>query len=287
MAHKGCKICGAVSASPFVEKNGFRVVKCDSCSVAFLDYDPDDDRLRQFYSEGYFESGPDLRGYESYGACESFLTMNFERRIERLSPHVSSGRVLDLGCGYGYFLRCLGGQYKGTGMDISEHAVKSAREKFGLDVRAGVLTESSFPPGHFSLVTMWDVIEHLPDPKSTLLNVRAVLKDDGVLAMTTGDSGSLVAKLCRGRWHLLTLPEHLWFFSERTLRNLLEATGFRVIDVRREWCYYSVDYLVERLLKTLFNSRKPVQPAGEKSWLNRWAIPFNLFDVMYVVCRRR
>jgi len=117
--------------------------------------------------------------------------------------------------------------------------------------------------------------------------VRSVLKEDGVLALTTGDIGSVVARLSGKRWHLLTLPEHLWFFSESTLRTVLEATGFRVLEVRREWCYYSIDYLVERLLKTAFHSRKMIPPGHVKSSFGRWAIPFNLFDVMYVVCRRR
>lgn len=287
VARKSCKICGGQDASPFIEKDGFRILKCDSCSVVFLDYDPDDDSLSRFYSHEYFESGPDRRGYESYEECESFLTTNFRRRAERLGRYASGGPVLDLGCGYGYFLRCLGAQYEGVGIDISEHAVQTARERYGLDARAGVLNETSFPAGHFSLVTMWDVIEHLPDPKRTLGIVRTVLKDDGVLALTTGNVGSLVARLCGARWHLFTLPDHLWFFSERTLRALLEKTGFRVIELRAEWCHYSMGYLVERLSKTLFDTRGPARRGRGMSWLDRWEIPVNLFDIMYVVCRRR
>jgi SAM-dependent methyltransferase len=287
VTQKNCKICGGRSASPFNEKDGFRILKCDSCSVVFLDHDPHLDSLRRFYSEEYFESGTDCRGYESYEDCEKFLTTNFQHRIERLGRYVSGGRVLDVGCGYGYFLRCLGPEFQGVGIDISEYAVRFARERFGLDATAGTLTETSFPNGHFSLVTMWDVIEHLPDPAGTLAIVRTALEDDGVLALTTGDVGSVAARLSGGRWHLFTVPDHLWFFSERTLRELLDRTGFRVIELRREWCYYSVDYLVERFLKTVFRSRRPVQRPGAASWLARLSIPVNLFDIMYVVCRRK
>jgi 2-polyprenyl-3-methyl-5-hydroxy-6-metoxy-1,4-benzoquinol methylase len=253
----------------------------------YLDHDPDEGSLPRFYSQEYFESGADDRGYENYGGCERFLTMNFTRRIERLTRYVPGGPVLDVGCGYGYFLKCLGSQYKGVGIDISEHATRIAIEKYGLDAKTGVLTPSSFPPEHFSLVTMWDVIEHLPDPKRTLSAARDVLKPDGVLALTTGNVGSMTARLCRSKWHLYTLPDHLWFFSEKTIRSLLEETGFRVIELRTEWCYYSIDYLIERLFKTVFNNRDLARRAGAESIFGRWTIPFNLFDVMYVVCGKR
>jgi len=280
-------ICGGQSASPFVEKDGFRILKCDTCSVVFLDYDPDGDSLRHFYSREYFESGSDCRGYESYDECERFLTMNFERRLKRLARYVPSGPVLDVGCGYGYFLRCLGPEYEGQGSDISDHAVRIARERFALNVTAGALTETSFPQGRFSLVTLWDVVEHLPDPGRTLAIVRTVLRDDGLLALTTGDVGSVVARLCRGNWHLFTLPDHLWFFSERTLRELLDRTGFRVIELRREWCYYTLDYLVERVLKTAFRVRRRAGDILTMSRFGRLPVPVNLFDIMYVVCRRK
>ena len=77
-----------------------------------------------------------------------------------------------------------------------------------------------------------------------------------------------------------------WFGWESQIRPLVEA-GFRVIELRSEWCFYSIDYLIERLLKTVFNNRDLARRMGAESRIGRWAIPINLFDVMYVVCRKR
>lgn len=270
-----------------LEMGEFRIRKCESCSIVFLDHHPDPDMLRAFYSEEYFRAGGDDRGYESYADCEPFLTKTFRNRVARLHRHVPGGNVLDIGCGYGFFLKCLDDRFKGIGLDISEHAVRVAREESGVEAGVGPLTRSAFPVDHFSLVTMWDVIEHLPDPRDTLDIVHGVLKDDGVLALTTGNVESVAARVSGKRWHLFTLPDHLWFFSRRTLTDLLEKVGFRVVEIRNEWSYYSVDYLIERAAKTLVRSRSLTRRMPLKSVLRRATIPFTLFDVLYVVCRKR
>ena len=253
--------------------------------MVFLDHEPGNEALRDFYSRDYFESGLDLRGYDSYERCEPFLTLNFRARAERLRSYAGGGAVLDVGCGYGYFLNTLGPSYERTGIELSEHAARVARQRFGLDVRTGLLEEAGFAPGRFALVTLWDVIEHVANPRATLETTRMVLADDGILALTTGNVDSIAAKVSGSRWHLFNVPEHLWFFSERTLRRLLAETGFEVLELRREWCRYSMDYLIERFLKTGLGARRRA-PSTRLSFLARWWIPVNLFDIMYVVCRK-
>jgi 2-polyprenyl-3-methyl-5-hydroxy-6-metoxy-1,4-benzoquinol methylase len=286
MANKSCALCGGSSLTVYLEKDKYQIRKCSACSLVYLNHEFKEGGLSEFYSVDYFQTGSDGRGYEDYEACERFLTLNFMRRIKRVSTYVTAGNVLDLGCGYGFFLRCLGENYEGVGLDVSNHAVRVAREKYGVNAQAGLLERNSFPPNYFSLITLWDVLEHLPDPKETFEILRSIMKDDGVMVLTTGNVDSIAAKLWGKRWHLYTVPEHLWFFSPHTLANLLNQTGFRVVEMHSDWCFYSIDYLIERLLKTLFEARWAVSLIPFKTAAKKILIPFSLFDITYCLCRK-
>jgi len=281
-----CAICGSGDSTMHHVKDNFEIRRCSSCSIVHLNQPSNSDWAGEFYSMEYFE-GAGEKGYASYQHCENFLTLNFRRRVRQLSRYVPEGNVLDVGCGYGFFLKCLGEQYKGCGIDVSEHAVRVAREMYGLDVKSGVLNYETFEPNYFSLITLWDTIEHLPDPRYTFEILHRMLKEDGVVALTTGNVESLVARICGKRWHLYSFPEHLWFFSPRTLRDLLEKTGFRIVEFRNEWCYYSIHYLIERVLKTLLRAPSVVERIPFEAFLRRAVVPVSLLDVMYVICRKK
>jgi len=282
-----CPICDAKNCNLFIEIDNFPILKCNSCNIVYLNKNISNDSIGELYTTEYFEGGPEGRGYECYQNCEKFLTLNFRRRIKELSQYVNRGNVLDVGCGYGFFLKCLDKRYKGFGIDISEHAIHIARENYNLNVRLGSIDWNTFPPNTFSLITMWDVIEHLPDPKLSLEILHSMLREDGMIAITTGNVKSYFAKICGKRWHLYSVPEHLWYFSPQSLTMLLEKTGFRIFNMRHEMCFYSLDYLVERLLKTIFKKDLPLFRAPFKSILGSFVIPFTLFDIMYVICKRK
>jgi hypothetical protein len=104
-----------------------------------------------------------------------------------------------------------------------------------------------------------------------------LLRPGGRLVLSTGDVGSLLARLCGARWHLYTIPEHLFFYSRESLRRLLQGHGFEVEELRAESSYYDLGYLVERLRKTLL--RRPAAAAGR--WPGaRLPVPINLFDIV-------
>jgi hypothetical protein len=106
-----------------------------------------------------------------------------------------------------------------------------------------------------------------------------LLTAGGRLALTTGDVGSLVARLSGSRWHLYTLPEHLFFYSRESLRRLLAQHGFGVESMRAEGSSYSLGYLAERLRKTLL--RTPARRGG--GWPGSGLrVPVNLFDIVTV-----
>jgi 2-polyprenyl-3-methyl-5-hydroxy-6-metoxy-1,4-benzoquinol methylase len=149
----------------------------------------------------------------------------------RLLQAVPEGRLLDVGCGSGEWLAtmCELG-WRAEGIDFDENAVRVARQK-GLDVRCGTLEQQNFPSGTFDAVTLNHVIEHLPDPKKTILECARILKPDGKLVIFTPNSSSLGHRVFRQNWRGLEPPRHLYLFSMQSLRSLLEKSGFKNISI--------------------------------------------------------
>ena len=100
--------------------------------------------------------------------------------------------------------------------------------------------------------------------------------------LTTGDVGSLAARLSGARWHLYTLPEHLYFFSRESLRIMLERAGLKAQHMSADAAYFPLGYLAERLEKTLLQRQPPERTRG------LWSVtlPVNLFDIVTVTARR-
>ena len=124
---------------------------------------------------------------------------------------------------------------------MSADTARMARDRFGLDVVTGTLEEGTFPEGRFDVVTLWDVIEHVPDPVKTLSLVHRILKDDGLVMFVTPNVGGLFPKVAYlaariiRYWPHPEPPHHLFQFSKRTARELARRTGFtvlRILDLR-------------------------------------------------------
>ncbi|MCL4439097.1 MAG: class I SAM-dependent methyltransferase, partial [Firmicutes bacterium] len=155
-----------------------------------------------------------------------------------------------------------------------------ASENYGIQVISGTLEDEVFAPGSFDLVTMWDVIEHLPNPVHTLNIINKILKPAGVLTLTTGDIASLFAKISGAKWHLINIPEHVFYFNPKSIAEVLNKTGFKIIQIKYESSYYAVQYLLERLEKTMLP--KSIVSLFKNIFPMEATLPMNLFDIMTV-----
>ena len=149
------------------------------------------------------------------------------------------GKLLDVGCAAGFFLdRARLAGWEVTGIEVSRDTAEIARERYGLEVQTGRLESAVLEAGSFDCVTMWDVIEHVPDPAGSLARARDLLVAGGLLAIVTPNIEGLYprASLPLGRrvgwWPHAGLPGHLFQFGEGPLRRMLEAHGFAVSAVR-------------------------------------------------------
>lgn len=169
-----------------------------------------------------------------------------ERRLA-VERHRRPGTLLDVGCGTGEFLRTMAAAgWAVSGVEPSEAAAGCAQE---LKVHRGGLEDAGFGPGAFGVITLWQVLEHLPDLNGELGRIRASLKDDGVLIVSVPNIRSLQAAAGGSVWFHLDLPRHLWQFSPETLARLLDQAGFRV----RALGHYSLEYGPYGWWQTLFN----------------------------------
>ena len=219
-----------------MNKNGFSIVRCAGCGLVYVNPRlPAKILAEQVYGADYFDAA------HGYGLADHFSAEERERamkaanrRLTWLEHHTKPGRLLDVGCAAGYFmLAAKNRRWNVQGVEISEHAAAFARKEFGLDVT--VAEFSSFEPEHeaYDLVTLLDVIEHLPDPAGGLRRAHAALKPGGFLFLATPNFASLSARVLGAHWGLLEPDHHFYYFTPRTLDELLNRNGFGV--TARRW----------------------------------------------------
>lgn len=238
LANNPC-LCGDLGGSLRRRVGRFSIVRCTQCYLERLEPQPTHAELHQLYTEMYFESSnPASPGYAAYGAMAAALTAAADKQVRALpdANKVSPERkLLDVGCGYGTFLvatRRAG--WDSYGVDLSAAAAEAARERYGLDVAIGDFAADGAPGGPYDIVTMWDVAEHFPDPYRAMASAFNALKPGGYLVMSTPDVQSWDARLLGRRWYGYTkVPEHLFYFSPRTLHRVTESVGFRFTSARQ------------------------------------------------------
>jgi SAM-dependent methyltransferase len=286
-----CPICGSGAVRNKAHKDGVDILRCGSCQVAF--WRPDAGfRAEALYGASYFESGDATAesagsaGYDDYPMLEEGLRQTFRQRLARIPRPGAGARLLDIGAAFGFAVNeatRLG--WRALGAEVSLPAARRAAERATGEVIVANALDLPFAASVFDVVTMWDVVEHLRDPHRAVTEVARVLRAGGRLVLSTGDVDSLVAKISGTRWHLYTLPEHLFFFSRPALRVLLEQHGLRVVRMRAHGARYPIGYLVERLRKTLLG--KPQRRGPSPRWPGaRLSVPVNLFDIVTVTAIR-
>ncbi len=183
------------------------------------------------YEEAYFEGGrAQAGGYGNYGAQGDWRLEKAARQVRELgeATGVTSGRVLDLGSGYGYFRKALADAgFEHDGVEPSAHAREAARERFGFETRAEIAPDWQ---QRFDVATLWDVIEHVPEPADLLARVAACLAPRGILALKTPNLRCPEARVFGPHYHSLK-REHLVYFTAPSLVAVAFRAGFESIGV--------------------------------------------------------
>jgi SAM-dependent methyltransferase len=260
------------------------LLRCEECKFTTASLSLSEEQLRQLYTAGYFTGNE----YRDYIADRSVIEKQFRLRLRRLLPFVMDARakrLFEIGCAHGFFLEMARNTFCAVeGIDISDDAIAYARHHLGLEARnADFLTHQfGFQP---DLICLWDTIEHLSRPDLYLQKMADSLSPGGLLALTTGDLDSWLARVRGRRWRQIHPPTHLHYFSRKTLSRLLQRYGFDIKFIGSEGMFRSVDTMAYILL-CLKHQRPNLYATLRKAHLLNWDLYLNLGDIVFVVAEK-
>jgi ubiquinone/menaquinone biosynthesis C-methylase UbiE len=240
-----CTLCGSTRHRTLFEGRDWlhgqpvqaEILQCAECGLVYLW--PRPARPLDNYPDEYAPHvGPRDSADIAYSAGHRPGLLRKARLVSQYGP----GPLLDVGCAAGDFLAVVQGLANRPlwGVDISDRAVRRARQRFGINAWLGTVPPLSLPDESVSVVTLWHVLEHLPQPLAALRDIARVLRPDGVLVLACPMADSWEARLFGRYWAGYDVPRHLFAYSRRTLPWMLQNAGFESSEVLHVvWSYNS------------------------------------------------
>jgi 2-polyprenyl-3-methyl-5-hydroxy-6-metoxy-1,4-benzoquinol methylase len=239
---EACPVCNADTQNARVvhARAADRLVRCPDCATVFATPQPSDEELQALYRKEYYNeensrAGVDRKDEERVArVLHRTVLADLLRRYPVLHPAAGDDapRVLDYGCGLGYFLaECKAAGFECTGVEFSDVAAKFARERFNVEVHTEPERAlSELAEEHFDLITMWQVLEHTRDPHATVTTLVHLLAPGGVFCVAVPSLRCWTYRLQGERWFNIQNPTHLFFFSRPGLEHLLADAGLTGIQ---------------------------------------------------------
>lgn len=228
---ENCPLCGTATSHLVLIKDDYPLVRCTGCSLIYVCPMPTPEAIRAHYQDPAYFAGAAEQGYADYDAMQKALAPHFARRLAVLARALPQrGRLLDVGCAAGFFLqqaRADGWQI--AGVELAREMADQAAARLQIPI-ASILAELA--PGQFDAITLWEVIEHVPDPVAFLQALAARLQPGGVLMLSTPNTAHWQAQRAPEQWISYRPPAHLIYFTKPTL---CAAVGRANLDVQQVW----------------------------------------------------
>ena len=273
-----CELCGFDGApESFYPRCG--IVRCPRCRLVYF---PDPVETAPLYGDGYFRGGE----YLDYAGDEAVLKRNFRQRVRELRRFSAGGSLLEIGAAYGFFLDVAREVWRVRGLEISPEGAAHIRETIGAEVTRGDFLDLPEEPDRYDVVCMWDTVEHLVHPVRTIEKAARWLKPGGVLAMTTGDVGSALARFRKDRWRQIHPPTHLFYFSKETLSNAVRRAGLEVCHTRHVGHSRSYRAMMHSIFVMGRRRRDFLYQAATLGGRLDAPITINLHDILLLIARK-
>lgn len=233
-----CPICNDESREPLYSTRDrhygivgdFQLARCAGCGLIHLDPMYSDEELALLYPKDYYSYQPRALGkrYQIREFLKSFAGM----RIHTKDPHFDRpGRVLDIGCGSGWFLEEMRSEgWEVHGIEINADAVAVCKER-ALNVHAGTIFDADLPEGYFDYVRLNHSFEHMTRPRETLQSIRRLLNANGRLLIGVPNEDSTNSRFFQKYWWYRGVPVHPYTYSTGNLKAFLENNGFSCMRV--------------------------------------------------------
>jgi SAM-dependent methyltransferase len=218
-----CPICKGSRGKPLHLEGSFQMVRCSSCQFIFLNPRPTTESLHHFYQQYLPEEESSIQSWKK------MMEPIFHRAANLVYQHRRSGRLLDVGTGFGFFLVEMKKKgWEAAGVEISQKAIDYARDILGLTILPGPLEKAGLPDNDFDAVTAFYVAEHLSHPMDFFRECYRILKPGGIVLLRYPHTTPIknLLQFLGIKNHLYDLPAHLSDFSPKIIQGCLEKIGF-------------------------------------------------------------
>jgi len=279
-----CCLCGDSKHDRVDSFKLYAIMRCRSCELQVLYPFPEESQLVKIYSEYY--NAWDLN---NSGMDVSMMKREtFRSYLKRVTPYISSGTYLDIGCATGESLAVAKENgFDVYGVEVSPYGIQQCRKKFGEGRIIGeALKSTHFHADFFDLITLSDVLEHITEPGVFIGTVYNILKPGGFLMIVTPDTSSWIKKLMGKHW-LHYKEEHIYYYNKQSIMKLL-LPEFQITLIGKAYKILSLNYIADILSAYTHNSlsRKSVYflkiiPAIIRKYHLRMYI-----GEMFILCRK-
>jgi 2-polyprenyl-3-methyl-5-hydroxy-6-metoxy-1,4-benzoquinol methylase len=265
---EACPLCGQTGAREWLtapdrlhgRQQDYTLVRCSACSVVWLTRPPKPDEMHHHYTDAY---------HKLISVAGETSPWRWQSRKAELTQFKKSGALLDLGCSSGSFLESLrGDSWELYGIEMSADCAKRAEARSGAKVFVGNILEAPFPPESFDVITCFDVLEHLYEPRRVMAKITEWLKPGGIFYVFVPNIDSAEARVFGSYWCGLELPRHLFHYSPTSLRYLAKSVGLEqvlLVTTRNSAVGNGLRYFFDDRFRAVGISRTPVAYLGEAS----------------------
>jgi len=260
-------LCNSGDLKPLAGYEKHYLQKCNNCSFVFCYKKPTNQELIDHYGL-----------YPRSNGISPITIKRYEALLDTFEPYRKSNNIIDVGCGDGFFLQVAKQRgWNVYGTEFTDEAVNVCIDK-GIDMKKGKLDAKNYPNDFFDVVTSFEVIEHINNPVEDVTNYNKILRTGGMMYVTTPNFNSISRNLLGVNWNIIEYPEHLSYYTAKTIKRLFCDNGFDVKKVTTTGL--SVDRLKKGLRKgtqtlgsnKVVSSDEGLRQSAESNWKYKIAI---------------
>lgn len=230
-----CPVCESVSFASFinckdflVSKKEFTICECQACSFRFTNPRPRANELGKYYESDEYISHSNTQKNIIDKIYQAVRHYTISKKIQLVNSLAKRGKLLDIGCGTGEFLNaCKADGWDVSGIEPGERARNYAIKQYSLKV-GGETALNQLSQHSFDVISLWHVLEHVPDLNARIVEIKTLLKKNGSLIIAVPNSASWDAEYYKQQWAAYDVPRHLYHFTPETIEKLFAKHGFQL-----------------------------------------------------------